>query len=255
MQALVEQGEDLILPNPDPAVEIVKGYRRFLLGLDIAKAQDRKAYSILLDERVGFRYDGRRVYVRDSTISRFYGKVAGAAKRDGRRHVESNPAMDAGILIGSFDYPLFSQRFSKVKKSNLTSDYRGWTFYSYLKRSAEAFGPKGDRILRQARGFDELMKDRVSLPAFVDAAQVAAMLGHDDPAEFLRRRIELEDNHGFPIPLPHWKRPLKWRADQVALWIKSQGLPKAAMQPVPAHIDPALIATGKVALMAEARKA
>ncbi len=33
-------------------------------------------------EYLGFRYDGRRVYVRDSTISRFYGKVAGAAKRD-----------------------------------------------------------------------------------------------------------------------------------------------------------------------------
>ena len=71
--------------------------------------------------------------------------------------------MDAGTLIGSFDYPLFSQRFSKVKKANLTSDYRSWTFYSYLKRSAEAFGPKGDRILRQARGFDDFMKDRVRL--------------------------------------------------------------------------------------------
>ena len=112
-------------------------------------------------EYLGFRYDGRRVYVRDTTISRFYGKVAGASKRDARRHVESNPAMDAGELIGSFDFPLFSQRFSKVKKSNLTNDYRSWTFYSYLKRSAEAFGPKGDRILRQARGFDGFMRERV----------------------------------------------------------------------------------------------
>ena len=56
MQALVEKGEDLIMPNADPAVEIVKGYRRFLVGLDIAQAQDRNAYSIILDERVPF-YD------------------------------------------------------------------------------------------------------------------------------------------------------------------------------------------------------
>lgn len=56
MQGLVEQGEDLILPSADPAVEIVKGHRRFLVGLDIAQAQDRNAYSILLDERVPF-YD------------------------------------------------------------------------------------------------------------------------------------------------------------------------------------------------------
>jgi hypothetical protein len=47
-----ERAEDLILPNADPAVEIVKGYRRFLVGLDIAQAQDRNAYSICIDERV-----------------------------------------------------------------------------------------------------------------------------------------------------------------------------------------------------------
>lgn len=114
-------------------------------------------------EYLGFRYDGRQVYVRDSTISRFYGKVAGAAKRDGHRNVENNPEMDAGALIANFDFSLFSQRFSKVKKANLTSDYRSWTFYSYLKRSAEAFGPKGGRILRQARGFDEFMRERIRL--------------------------------------------------------------------------------------------
>lgn len=52
MQALFEKGEELILPNPDPAVTITKGYRRFLVGLDIAQAADRNAYSIILDERV-----------------------------------------------------------------------------------------------------------------------------------------------------------------------------------------------------------
>lgn len=56
MPELVVKGEDLILPNPDPAVDIKKGYRRFLVGLDIAQAQDRNAYSIILDERVPF-YD------------------------------------------------------------------------------------------------------------------------------------------------------------------------------------------------------
>lgn len=114
-------------------------------------------------EYLGFRYDGRRIYVRDSTISRFYSKVAGGAKRDGRRHVEQNPTMDEGALLRSFNYPLFSQRFSKVKKTNLTSDYRSWTFYSYLKRSAEAFGPKGNRILRQARGFNDFMNERITM--------------------------------------------------------------------------------------------
>lgn len=114
-------------------------------------------------EYLGFRYDGRQVYVRDSTISRFYGKVADAARRDGRRHVNNNPTMDVAALIGTFNFPLFSQRFSRVKKSNLTSDYRSWTFYSYLKRSAGAFSPKGQPILGQARGFNEFMYERMKM--------------------------------------------------------------------------------------------
>ena len=49
---IIVKGEDLILPNSDPAVDIVKGYRRFLVGLDIAQAQDKNAFSIMLDERL-----------------------------------------------------------------------------------------------------------------------------------------------------------------------------------------------------------
>lgn len=54
MLDLVEKGEDLILPCSDPAVTIVKGHRRYLLGLDIAQAAagDKTAYSIILDEAV-----------------------------------------------------------------------------------------------------------------------------------------------------------------------------------------------------------
>ncbi|SFJ23208.1 reverse transcriptase domain-containing protein [Albimonas pacifica] len=113
-------------------------------------------------EYLGFRYDGCQVFVRDSTMSRFYGKVAVAAKRDARRHFEANPALDPATLVASFNYSLFSERFSRVKKSNLTGDYRSWTFYSYLKRSARTFGPKGVRILHQARNFDDFMRLRVA---------------------------------------------------------------------------------------------
>lgn len=56
MQALVEKGEDLILVAHDPAIEIVKGHRRFMVGLDIAQAVDKTAYSVLLDEAVPY-YD------------------------------------------------------------------------------------------------------------------------------------------------------------------------------------------------------
>ncbi len=99
--------------------------------------------------------------MRESTISRLYRKVSVAAKRDGTMHVLCNPTASAATLIGSFNYSRFSQKFSRVKKGELTDDYKSWTFYSYLKRAAHTFGPKGDRILPQARNLKEQMKERV----------------------------------------------------------------------------------------------
>lgn len=51
MPEFVENGEDIYLPNPDPAINTVVGYRRFLVGLDIAQGVDRTAYTIIRDER------------------------------------------------------------------------------------------------------------------------------------------------------------------------------------------------------------
>lgn len=49
---IIENGEDLVIPNADPAVTKVRGYRRFLVGLDLAQSIDQNAFAIILDERV-----------------------------------------------------------------------------------------------------------------------------------------------------------------------------------------------------------
>ena len=91
-------------------------------------------------------------------------------------------------------------------------------------------------------------------PTFIDSAQVAQLLDMPSSA-FLAKRRDLEDHHDFPLPLPWWKRPLKYRRDQVAAWLSRQGMPG-----VPEAVDPyeaaltAGVRSGKVALMAEARR-
>jgi len=108
-------------------------------------------------EYLGFRYDGKRVYVRDSTISRLYRKVAVATRREAIRHILRNPSASLPSLIDSFPYSKISQRYVRVKKGALTEDYRSWTFYTYLKRAAKTFGRKGDNILPQARNIQKFM--------------------------------------------------------------------------------------------------
>lgn len=83
-------------------------------------------------------------------------------------------------------------------------------------------------------------------PTFIDSAAVALMLGHS-PENFLRIRQTLEDGAGFPLPLPHWRRPLKWRRDQVEGWLAAQGLPRAALPPLPVGTNIVLLEAARAA--------
>lgn len=88
------------------------------------------------------------------------------------------------------------------------------------------------------------------MPSFLTAAQVAACLGLDNASALLRRRPMLEATALFPLAMPHSRRPLLWKTDEVLAWITRNGGPAPAQEP---GIDPALIASGKVALLQMAR--
>ena len=65
---------------------------------------------------------------------------------------------------------------------------------------------------------------------FIDAAQVAELIGLDDRAQFLRRREDMENHNDFPQPLPHILRPMKWRRELVEAWLNEAGQPINASQ-------------------------
>ena len=113
-------------------------------------------------EYLGFRFDGNLVYVRDSTISRLYRKVALSAKGVARGYVDAHPDKDAYEILANFNYSDFSKRFTKVPREELSpDDFSTWTFYSYLIRASEIFGERGAPILPQARNFKAIMKERI----------------------------------------------------------------------------------------------
>jgi len=128
-------------------------------------------------EYLGFRFDGRRVYVRDSTISRLYRKVALSAKGVARGFANAHPKLNASEILATFNYSDFSQRFSRVHPDELSpDDYGTWTFHSYLKRASETFGERGTPILPQARNFKAIMKERIA------EAMVRAVVRRDNGA-------------------------------------------------------------------------
>jgi hypothetical protein len=112
-------------------------------------------------EYLGFRYDGRSVYLRNSTLSNLRRKVALAARRSAIREVRRYPDKDAAYLKNNFDYERLIERFGKVQDFiDKHDEYRSWTFWTYAKRAYEVLGPIGGPILRQLRRHRSLTRLR-----------------------------------------------------------------------------------------------
>lgn len=116
-------------------------------------------------EYLGFRFDGQKIYVRDSTMSRLYRKLSASAVAASAGYARYHHQLGAEELIERFNYSAFIQRYSKVHDSALEPDnYKTWTFYSYLKRAAEIFDlEKGDKIIPQARNLNRIMRERIAV--------------------------------------------------------------------------------------------
>lgn len=113
-------------------------------------------------EYLGFRYDGKNVFVRESTISRLHRKISLSASAEAIHLVKRYKGKSVAYLMSKFDYSAFSQRFGKVKDfEKCSDDVRDWTFWTYLKRASAIFGEKGKYIPDQVRNQKSFIKERV----------------------------------------------------------------------------------------------
>lgn len=112
-------------------------------------------------EYLGFRYDGRQVYLRDSTLSGLWRKITFAARRDANICARKHPAKGGAELQAIFNYERLVKEFGKVENfGEMEEDYRNWTFWTYARRAAEIFGSLGKPILRQLRGHSAQVRAR-----------------------------------------------------------------------------------------------
>jgi hypothetical protein len=114
-------------------------------------------------EYLGFRYDGRRVFLRDATLANLRRKVARAARRDATALAKRYPDKSVAKLRSLFNYERLISQFGRVEDfEEKQHDYRNWTFWSYARRAAEVFGPLGKPIMRQLRRHRGLLRDRAN---------------------------------------------------------------------------------------------
>jgi hypothetical protein len=102
-------------------------------------------------EYLGFRFDGKKVYVRDSTMGRFHRKITFAARRRAQALARRYVGKDSAYLLKEFGIADFEARFGRVPNFESGLDHRRWTFRTYIKRCTKVFGDSGHVFFRQTR--------------------------------------------------------------------------------------------------------
>jgi len=112
-------------------------------------------------EYLGFRYDGQNILLRDSTMSNLYRKVASVARGHAMATVKRYPGKTHSELCQMFNFEQFTKRFGRVEGFEPSSSSRTWTFWTYVVRAVEEFGPAGRKIHRQVSRLKRRARHRV----------------------------------------------------------------------------------------------
>ncbi len=80
-------------------------------------------------EYLGFRYSGKKAYIRNRTLQNLYRKVTRAARQAANVFARRYPDKGAAELQALFNYENFMQQFGRVEDfDEKEEDYRNWTF-------------------------------------------------------------------------------------------------------------------------------
>ena len=111
-------------------------------------------------EYLGFRFDGKRVYLRNSTISNLNRKIVRALHAETRSLIRRYRGKHAEYIVSHFNLEEFLEKFSRKENFASGSGFENWTFWTYAHRAAKVFGRKGTGIYRQLRNQRSLIQHR-----------------------------------------------------------------------------------------------
>ena len=114
-------------------------------------------------EYLGFRYDGKSVYLRDTTLSNLYRKVAAAARSQAIATVKRYPNKSAAEMSELFNFEEFTKRFGRVEGFEPSLTNKKWTFWTYVTRATKEFGVAGKTINSQVRRLRKIARHRVDI--------------------------------------------------------------------------------------------
>ncbi|EJK87336.1 reverse transcriptase [Agrobacterium sp. B131/95] len=161
--AITDLGHGLIIKEKKSAIhQFVQDGTRQIVTVIKATGNDDKPTFNKPFEYLGFRYDGRQLYIRDKTMSNLHRKIASVSQAAAIRFVKRYSGKTATDILGRVNVEELIQAFGPVEDfKSKSDDYRSWTFTTYAKRASKAMGPLGKPILRQVSGLRHSIMERL----------------------------------------------------------------------------------------------
>lgn len=161
--AISTYGKGLVIKEEKSAIHKfeVEGDRQ-VVSVIKASNKDGKATPNKPFEYLGFRYDGKSVFIRDKTMSNLHRKIASVCRASAIRLVKRYQGKTVDDIVALADIEKLIQAFGPVEDfRSKAADYRSWTFTTYAKRASRIMGSLGAPIARQLRGLREAIYRRL----------------------------------------------------------------------------------------------
>lgn len=114
-------------------------------------------------EYLGFRFDGKQVYIKDSTLSNLWRKVTRKAMKEAVVAAKRYPDKSSVEIRKFINYEKLVKEFGRVEDfEDKSDDVRSWTFWTYASRAQEVFGELGKPIARQLRKHKSVIRQKVN---------------------------------------------------------------------------------------------
>lgn len=112
-------------------------------------------------EYLGFRSDGRRIYLRDSTVSRLFRKMTFYCRHEAIALVKRYPGQPVSFILDRVNLEEIDKKYGRVEDFDPQS-VRKWTFWTYARRASQVFGPIGRPILKQVRNYRAFLRQTMA---------------------------------------------------------------------------------------------
>lgn len=114
-------------------------------------------------EYLGFRYNGEHAFLRDSTLSNLYRKIARSARYTANSLARRFPNKDFDELAQIFDYDELIEQFGRVRDfDEKDREYKSWTFWTYVRRASTILGELGQPIHHQLKNHRDIIRERAN---------------------------------------------------------------------------------------------